>query len=166
MKHTAKDIAVIGAAAAILLVCQVAMNFLPNIEAVSIFVVLFAQHLKGKAIWILYVFVLIEGFIYGFAMWWFVYLYIWLVPCFAGWLMHDVHEPLVWALVTGVFGLFFGALSSIPTFLTMGFYGGIAYFVQGIIFDLVHCAGNFAIALILYKPLDRILGRIVRQLYA
>lgn len=162
MKTTAKDVAVVGAAAAILLVCQVAMNFLPNIEVVSLFIVLFTQHFERKTLWIIYVFVLIEGLIYGFAMWWFVYLYIWTVLYLVTRFLRDMHEPLGWAIVTGIFGLMFGALSSIPTFLTMGFYGGIAYFVQGIVFDLVHCAGNFVIALVLYRPMDRILGRILQ----
>ncbi|MBP3371401.1 MAG: hypothetical protein J6L88_02630 [Clostridia bacterium] len=162
MKTTVKDIAAIGVAAAILLVCQVAMNFLPNIEVVSLFVVLFTQHFERKTLWIIYVFVLIEGLIYGFAMWWFVYLYIWTILYFVTRFLRDMHEPLGWAIVTGLFGLLFGALSSIPTLFTMGFYGGIAYFVQGIIFDLVHCAGNFVIALVLYRPMDRILGRILQ----
>ncbi len=162
MKTTAKDIAAIGVAAAILLVCQVAMNFLPNIEVVSLFIVLFTQHFERKTLWIIYVFVLIQGLIYGFAMWWFVYLYIWTILYFVTRFLRDMHEPLGWAIVTGLFGLLFGALSSIPTFLTMGFYGGIAYFVQGIIFDLVHCVGNFVIALVLYRPMDRILGRILQ----
>ncbi|MEG1181634.1 MAG: hypothetical protein RSD39_06360, partial [Oscillospiraceae bacterium] len=67
--------------------------------------------------------------------------------------------PLGWAFISGIFGLLFGALCSIPYFFILGINGAIAYFISGLLFDLAHCAGNFAVALLLYKPLHSVIER-------
>ena len=62
---------------AILLIGQVGMSYLPNIEIVSLLVYIYTQIYRKKAFLIIYVFVFLEGCIYGFGLWWFGYLYIW-----------------------------------------------------------------------------------------
>ena len=79
MRHAARDAAVVGVAAALMFGSQVALSFLPNVELVSLLVILFAQHLGRRALFAIYVFVLLEGLLYGFGSWWLVYLYIWTV---------------------------------------------------------------------------------------
>ena len=53
----------------------------------------------------------------------------------------------------GVFGLMFGALCAIPYAVAGGLAAGIAYWVSGIPFDLLHCGGNVVLALVLFRPL-------------
>ena len=38
----------------------------------------------------------------------------------------------------------------------------MAWWVSGIPFDLLHCAGNFVIALVLFVPLRKLMGRLAR----
>ena len=69
-------------------------------------------------------------------------------------------RPLGWALLSGVFGLLFGVLS-LPAYWAMsGFAGGVAWVISGIPYDVAHCAGNFVIALILFKPLRGLLEKL------
>ena len=54
---------------AILLIGQVGMSYLPNIEIVSLLVYIYTQIYRKKAFLIIYVFVFLEGCIYGFGLW-------------------------------------------------------------------------------------------------
>ena len=85
---------------------------------------------------------------------------IWLVPLIGAWLLRKSESPLVWALFSGVFGLFFGALCA-PVYLFTGGLGfAVSWWISGIPFDLMHCAGNFVMALVLFVPLRRLLKKL------
>ena len=152
--------ATLGLAAAILIAVQVAMSPLPNIELVTLLVILYTLHFGCNALYIIYVFAAVEGLIWGFHIWWIIYLYIWTILFFAARLFKGSRSPLFWAVVGAIFGLLFGTLCSIPYFVLGGVAGGLAYIIAGIRFDLTHCAGNFTLILVLFKPLDLVFSKI------
>ena len=158
-----KDITLIGMMSALLVAVQVTLSFLPNIELVSLLIILFTLVFGWKSLSIIYVFVAVEGFIYGIGLWWMNYLYIWAVLFVIAMLLRELKSTLFWAVISGAYGLSFGALCAIPYFITGGIPSGIAYWVQGIPFDLLHGAGNFVAALVLFRPLYAILNRINKQ---
>lgn len=133
------------------------MSFLPNIEPVSLMVMLFAVVFGWKWVYPVYLYVVLEILFYGISLWNINYLYIWAVLAVAAYALGDMKHPLGWALLSGTFGLLFGALCGIVDV----FIGGVAYavtkWVSGIPFDLMHGAGNFFIALVLFKPLRGLL---------
>lgn len=161
MRLNARQIVILGLMTAILLVAQVGLSFLPNIELVSILVIVYTLVFRKKVLYIIYTFALLEGLIYGFGTWWITYLYVWTVLAGITWLLRDMDSPLGWAIVNAAFGLMFGALTAIVNLFISGIGGMVSYWVAGIPFDLVHCAGNFATALVLYKPLTLLMKRIV-----
>lgn len=156
---TAKDITLVGFLAAVLLIVQLSLSFLPNIELVSLLVVLFTQHYKKKTLFIIYIFALIQGVLYGFGIWWIMYLYVWTILYFITTCFKGCKSPIGWAIILGFFGLCFGLLCSIPYFFVSGISGGIAYIISGIPFDIGHCIGNALSALVLYYPLNRLLTK-------
>ncbi len=160
---TVKDIALIGMMSAILLAVQIGFSFLPNIELISLLIILYTLIFGWRALYIIYVFVAIEGLVYGFGLWWFSYLYIWTVLYLITKLFYKIRSPLYWAVISGSYGLSFGALYSLVVVITSGIHSGLASWVQGIPFDIVHCIGNFIIALLLFKPLYYALGKLNRQ---
>ena len=137
---------------ALLIVVQVAMAAIPNIELVSLLIIVYTLKLGWRALYPIYVFVAAEILIYGLGLWTVNYLYVWLVLVGAALLFKNKRSPVFWMLVSGVYGLFFGALCAIPYFFIGGPSAALAYWVAGIPFDLLHCAGNAAIALLLFKP--------------
>ena len=161
MKLKAREIVILGLMTAILLVAQVGMSFLPNIELVSLLIIVYTLVFRKKVLFIIYTFVLLEGLIYGFGTWWISYLYVWTVLAGITWLLRDMESPLGWAIVNAAFGLLFGALTAIVNLFISGIGGMVSYWVAGIPFDLLHCAGNFATALVLYKPLTLLLRRLL-----
>ena len=78
-------------------------------------------------------------------------------------MMKESQSPLAWALLAGSFGLLFGALCA-PVYVFSGGVGfAVSWWVNGIPFDLLHCAGNFVMALVLFPPLKKLLERLYQK---
>ena len=143
---------------------KVVMAGLPNIEPVSLLVMLFAVVFGAKALFPVYIYIFMEFALYGLHLWSINYLYIWAILVFLALLCRKLTHPLAWALLSGLFGLFFGALCAPVDMVVGGFSYALAKWVNGIPFDLLHCAGNFVIALTLFVPLRGLLSRLYAQL--
>ena len=149
-----------GMLGALTFALQVVMAPLPNIEPVSLLTMLFAVTFGWKSLYCVYTFVAMEILFHGIGLWNINYLYIWTVLTVAAILLRKMEPALGWALLSAVFGLAFGALCGIVDV----FIGGIPYaaakWVSGIPFDLLHCGGNFGIALIMFRPLRNLLEKL------
>lgn len=165
-KLTIKDIALIGVMTATLEVGKQAIAFLPNIEIVSLLIILYTLFFGKKTIFAILTFILIEGCLYGFGIWWIMYCYSWPLLSFLTGLLKKHDSPIVYAMLSGIFGLFFGALCAIPYLFAGGWKTAFTWWVAGIPYDILHCIGNFVLCLILFKPLHHILNIIKRQMFA
>ena len=145
--------------AAVMAVLQVVMAPLPNIEPVSLLVLVYTLVLGRDVFYIVYTFALLEGLVFGFHLWWVSYLYVWPLWAAAVLLLKRGGErpPLFWAAASGGFGLSFGALCALP-YLAGGPWAALSYWMAGIPFDLLHCGGNFFLTLTLEQPLYRLLA--------
>lgn len=142
---------------ALLIAVQVGLAFLPNIELVSLLIILFTIYYGWKTLYIIYIFAIVEGLIYGFGIWWINYLYVWTILMLITMLFRSMRSPLFWAILSGAYGLCFGLLCSIPYLFIGGVPMAIAGIISGIPFDAIHCISNYIIALVLFKPLYRFL---------
>ena len=159
-KPTLRESIILALLTALLFVAQLALSFLPNIELVSLLVILYTLVYKRKALWCIYIFALLQGLFYGFTSWWVSYLYIWTALWLVTMILKEMDNALGWAIVSGAFGLCFGALSELPFLFIIGMKASFAAWVSGIPFDIAHCVGNFVLALVLYKPLVKVLRRL------
>lgn len=166
-KLTAKEIALIGMMIAVLEVSKIALMGLPNIELVTFWIIMFTLYF-GKRIWFaLPVFILLEGALFGFGIWWIMYLYIWPLLVLIAWLFRKIESSLTWAIISGFYGLLYGFFCSFPYFvigtssggLKSGLYAGITWWIAGIPFDLIHGIANFFIMLILYRPIKAVMSK-------
>lgn len=155
-----RELVVLSLMAAMMLAGQVAMAALPNIEPVTVILMACALVFGWKTLYPLYVFVLLEGLIYGFSIWFFNYLYVWLVLVAATVLLRKAGSRVFFAVLGGVFGLLFGALCAVPYFFVGGWAAGFAYWVSGIPFDLIHCVSNAVLVFFLLPPLEKLLRRL------
>ena len=133
------------------------MSFLPNIEPVSLMVMLFAVVFGWKWVYPVYLYVVMEVLFYGISLWNINYLYIWAARAVSAMSLKNMKHPFGWAMLSGVFGLLFGALCGIVDIFIGGFGYAVTKWVSGIPFDIAHCAGNFVIALLLFKPMRKLL---------
>lgn len=155
LKHSDKLLKTVLSAVfgALLIAVQVALAPLANIELVTTLVMLFGCVLGKYAFLSLGVFVLGEGLIFGFGIWWVSYLYIWIIPLFMGMALKKFRNPFVFGLGAAVFGLLFGTLTAIPNLIMFGIENAFAYIIAGIPFDIPHAIGNGVLTTVLFVPL-------------
>ena len=69
-----KDVTLIGMMIAIIEVCKIVMAGIPNVELTSFLLILFAVYFGKKVLLVIPAFILIEGLMYGFGLWWLQFL--------------------------------------------------------------------------------------------
>lgn len=142
-------------------VSQVIMSQLPNIEIVSLLIIVVTCIFGIKALCSVYIFVICEIFTYGLGIWSINYLYVWAILCIAVLLTKKFASREVFTLLGGIFGLTFDIFCSIPYFVTMGIAGGISYIVSGFWFNILHCVGNLVLIYLLYTPIRSLLEKLI-----
>lgn len=163
-KLTLTQIALFGMLGALTFGAKVAMSGLPNIEPVSLMVMLFAVVFGWKALYPIYLYVLMEILLYGINLWNINYLYIWTVLAIAAICMRRLRNPIWWALLSGLFGLAFGLLCT-PVYMALdGFDYAMRWWISGFAFDIPHAIGNFVIALVLFYPLRLLLEKLYAKM--
>lgn len=159
-----RQITLFGMLGALTFGAKVAMAGLPNIEPVSLMVMLFAVVFGWKALYPIYLYVLLEILLYGINLWNINYLYVWTVLALAAMAMRRLKNPIWWALLAGVFGLVFGLLCSPVYAIIGGFDYAIRWWLAGLPFDYTHAIANFVIALVLFMPLRKLLVKLYAKL--
>ncbi len=163
-KLTVREVCLFGILGAMTFAAKYVMSFLPNIEPVSLLVMVYAVVFGLKALFPIYLYVLLEILFYGLGLWNINYLYVWAVLAVLAWLLRDMEEPLGWAVLSGFFGLSFGALCGLADIPIGGWEYALAKWVSGIPFDLAHGAGNFVIALVLFRPTRALLTQLYHRM--
>lgn len=164
-KLTVREVTLFGILGAMTFAAKYVMAGLPNIEPVSLMVMLFGAVFGWKALYPTYLYVLMEVLFYGLGTWNINYLYIWTLLALGGYLLRGMEHPVAWALLSGTFGLFFGALCVPVDVVIGGFSYAAAKWVSGIPFDIAHCVGNFVIALVLFRPMRKLMDRLYRPMH-
>lgn len=160
---TIKDITIMALMVAIIEVCKFALAHIPNVELTSFWIIMFTLYFGKRIFYIIPVFILIEGAVYGIHLWWIMYLYAWPLLAIVTLLLRKMKGAWEWSMVSGIFGLMFGVLCAIPYIFTSGIYGAFAYWVAGIPFDLIHGIANFVIMLVLYTPLNTVMSKMSKD---
>lgn len=158
-----RDIALIGMMTAALEAAKLAMSFLPNVELVTLLVILFTLCLGGKALAAVFAFVGVECLVWGIGLWTIMYLYIWPLLALLALLFRRQESVLFWSVLSGFFGLFFGALCAIPYFFIGGVQTAAAWWIAGIPWDILHGVSNFVLCLVLFAPLRKVFLRLGRE---
>jgi len=167
---TVREVALFGMFGALMFLTKYLMQAIPNIHLLAMFIAAFTIVYRWKALIPLYVYVLIDGIVGGFATWWIPYLYIWLTLWAAVMLVSPALErrrvsikwrAALYMLLCALHGLTFGAAYAPVQALVFGlsFKATLAWIAAGLWFDVAHGAGNFA-AGALVLPLAGLLKRL------
>lgn len=166
---------------------KMALAAIPNIEIVSLLLIIYALSFgMVKGVIISVIFTLTDCFIYGFNTWTVMYFVVWpvlvVITCLARPLLDRLRigkgekglaagQLLGYSVMSAIYGFAFGFMCAIIEAAFMGgSHGGyfkylIAYWVSGLPFDALHCAGNFCVALVLFLPLRELFRRLKRGLH-
>lgn len=171
IKNPIKDVVLIGMMIATIEVAKVSLASIPNVELVSFLIIVYTIFFGKKVLFAIPAFILLEGMLYGFGIWWVMYLYAWPLLSLAAFFLRKQRSPWVWAILSGTFGLLFGALCAIPYFfiglvngsVAAGLKAAFTWWIAGIPWDITHGISNFIIMLVLFIPIQRVLTKLVRQ---
>ena len=138
------------------------MAALPNIHLLGMFTMLLTVVYRGRALYPIYIYALLEGLTYGFPLWWPPHLYLWTILWGVTMLlprdMPDRAAAAVYPAVCALHGLAYGALYTPWQIIAFGlsWRAAPAWIAAGLPFDAVHCAGNLAAGL-LTLPFSKLL---------
>lgn len=166
---TARDIAMIGMMTAVIVASKEALSFLPNIELVSFWMIMFTLYFGWRVWFVVPIFIILECAIYSFGIWNLMYLLAWPVLVLIAWLLRRVDSAWLWAIISGAFGLSYGFLCTLvyaffmirSSGVAVGLSTAAAWWVAGIPYDIVHCIGNFALMLALYHPIRKVMSILI-----
>lgn len=162
MKLTIKEIAKFGMFGAIMYAQKVALAALPNIHLVGVLIIALTVVYRVKALYPIYVYVLLEGLFGGFTSWWIPYLYVWTILWGVTMLLpRDLPEKkygaIIYMIVCSAHGFLFGTLFAPVQAILFGldFKGMIAWIIAGLPYDAIHGVSNFVLG-ILVIPLIKL----------
>lgn len=164
-KLTLIELVILSLLGALLFVVQVALGFLPNIELVSVLIIVYTRVYGWKAFYPIYLFVTLEAMWYGINTWVIQYAYVWAILALVVIPLRRHNSRALWVLVNTAYGFIFGFLCSITYLFIGGVPSMAAYWISGIPFDLLHMGGNFVTTLVLCEPLYRLLSRLKQTIY-
>lgn len=146
---TTRELTVFAMLGAVMYASKMLMEVLPNVHLLGAFVVAFTVVYRRKALYPIYLYVLLNGIFSGFAAWWVPYLYVWTVLWGAVMLlprhMPKKLQPFVYMAVCAAHGFLFGTLYAPAQAILFGlnFKGMIAWIAAGLPWDFIHGVSNF-----------------------
>ena len=143
-------------------VSQVIMSQLPNIELVSLLIIVIARKFGLKSLVAVYVFVGCEILTYGLSMWVINYLYVWAILALVVCLVRKIDSRILYTLISGIFGLLFDVFCSIPYFFTGSITFALTYIANGLVFNIIHGVGNIVLTFLLYRPVTKALETAIK----
>ena len=162
MKANTKEVAIFGMLGAVMFASKMLMEILPNIHLLGMFVVAITVVYRKKALYPIYIYVLLNGIFAGFAMWWIPYLYIWTILWAAVMIlpknMPKKVAPIVYAVICALHGFGFGVLyaPAQAIMFNLNFEGMLAWIAAGLPFDVIHGISNLCCG-VLILPLIKLL---------
>ncbi len=147
---------------ALMIVSKEALAFLPNIEIVTLMIILITHNIGAKSLWSVYVFVIVQALIYPSGTWIISYFYVWAILVLVVLAVRRFANTAIYTVIAALFGILFGVLCSVPSFFIGGFGYGISWIISGLSYDLVHCIGNALSVAILFYPLDKALKKVLK----
>ena len=127
-------------------------------------IILFALELPLETPGAITVFILLQGVLYGFGLWWVMYLYVWYLLALLAWLLRRMDNAFFWAVFSGLYGLCFGGLCAAVYLFAKTPAFALSWWLSGLSYDALHGVGNFVLMLLLYRPLCRALQMAKKQL--
>ena len=149
MKITVKETAIFSMLGTLMYCSKLIMEALPNIHLIGVLTIAVTVVYRKKALYPIYVFVLLTGLFGGFNAWWIPYLYIWTILWGVTMLLPKKMKKgtavAVYVTVCSLHGFLYGILyaPAQAIFFGLDFKGMLTWIAAGAVFDTVHGIGNF-----------------------
>ena len=162
MKLRIRELTVFAMLGTIMYASKIIMEAAPNVHLLGVFTVAFTVVYRKKALYPIYIYVMLNGLFQGFSAWWIPYLYIWTILWGVTMLlpkkMPKKVRPIVYMAVCAAHGFLFGTLYAPAQAVLFGldWKGMAAWIIAGLPWDFLHGVSNFFCG-ILIAPLVSVL---------
>ena len=171
-----KDIVLTALAAALLSAGKQALVAIPNVEVVTLLIMLYAACFKPQIAFIATgVYIVIECFIWGIQTWVLAYVIHWNFIAFATFLLArvlKVKNRFIYlaftVLVTTSFGVLTSAIDAVVASMRSRYTFGVlfvAIYLRGVYYYIVHIVGNAAFNIALFAPMRDVLDKLMIKYY-
>ncbi len=149
MKLTIREIAVFGMLGAVMYVSKMVMELIPNVHLLGVLTIAYTIVYRKKALYPIYIYIILNGIFCGFAAWWIPYLYLWTILWGIVMLlpkkMSSKIQVFVYMIVCAIHGFLFGTLYAPVQAILYGLNlkETIAWIMAGLPWDCVHGISNF-----------------------
>ncbi len=149
MKLTTKELTVFAMLGTLMYASKMIMEAFPNVHLLGVFTIAFTIVYRKKALYPIYIYVLLNGLFAGFSIWWVPYLYVWTILWGITMLlpqkMPKKAAPIVYMIVCALHGFLFGTLYAPAQAIMFGFdfKTTIAWIIAGLPWDFLHGISNF-----------------------
>ena len=147
----------------LMFVSQIIMAPLPNIEIVSLLIIITTCVFGVKTLSSVYIFVICEALYYGIHDWVIGYFIAWPALCLIVLFTRKIGDKGFFTVLSALYGLLFEIFFVIPYFMIGGFAYTVAKLMGGIGFSILHCIGNLILTYLLYIPLKSVLEKAVKR---
>lgn len=151
---------------ALLFAAKMMLAALPNVEPVTLMVILLGSVFGPGSITAVLIYIFLEVLIWGVNIWVVSYFLLWPALLFISCLLKKSDSAFAAACLGALFGYGFGALCALTMIPVLGIAGAIAWWQSGVLFDLIHGTSNFILVLLLYKPLRKLLIRLKESYFS
>jgi len=154
MKLTTRELTIFAMLGGVMYASKMIMEFAPNIHLLGVFTIAFTVVYRRKALYPIYIYIILLGLFNGFATWWIPHLYVWTVLWAVVMLlpqkMSSKMAPWVYMSVCALHGLLYGVLYAPSQAILYGlsFKATISWIIAGFPFDVIHGISNFFCALL------------------
>lgn len=164
-KINIKELILLSFSAVIIFICKLFFATIPNIEPVTLLLIILTCILGKKAFYIAIVYVMLEIMIYGLGFWVWGYLFLWpFLVCLTALLRREIkNKNLYRAVLAAFFGLFFDLFYALIIGLLSGLWVGVTYYASGIVFSTVHMIGNYFLMMILGERLYQFIDKLYQN---
>lgn len=134
---------------AVMYASKILMELAPNIHLLGVFTIAFTVVYRKKALYPIYIYVILNGIFSGFAAWWVPYLYVWAILWGVIMLLPEKMpgkiRPVVYMTVCAAHGFLFGTMYAPAHAIMFGmnFQGMISWIIAGLPWDFLHGISNF-----------------------
>lgn len=149
MKPATREITVFAMLGAVMYASKILMELAPNIHLLGVFTIAFTVVYRKKALYPIYIYVILNGISSGFAAWWVPYLYVWTILWGIVMLLPEKMpkkiRPVVYMAVCAAHGFLFGTMYAPAHAIMFGmsFQGMISWIIAGLPWDFLHGVSNF-----------------------
>ena len=104
-KISVKDVTQIGIMSAVLIAGKAALSFLPNVEIVTLLIIVYTLYFGKKVFFSIFIFIILDCAVWGFNLWTVMYIYVWPLLAIMVLLFAKHRETIFWSIISAFCGL-------------------------------------------------------------